>query len=246
MRILLIFLATLQLASGQVILKNSSLSNVKLAQAAAAGGGASTYALVAHASAFDEDTAVTSSQNTTGCKLIVLGTGTYEGNAIVPRTISDNKGNTYTALIEYGPAGAGRNYVQLYYCINPTVGAGHTFSNASTGNRPTICMLAYSYTGTTPSLDTATGLGAGNWTTIQPGSITPAGNNEVFVTSANKYVFTGTLTINSSFTIQDSAASSRDFLYIADIIQTTGGALNPTWTDSAGGQDGGAAMGAWK
>lgn len=42
MRILFLFLSTLQLASGQVILQNAKLSNVSLGQSAASGGGSST------------------------------------------------------------------------------------------------------------------------------------------------------------------------------------------------------------
>jgi len=54
--------------------------------------------------------------NTTGANLLVVG-----GQSAAP---TDSFGNTWTATPAVGNS-------RLYYCVNPTVGAAHTFSNST-------------------------------------------------------------------------------------------------------------------
>ena len=139
-------------------------------------------------------------------------------------TISDSKGNTWTALTNR--AGGGYNG-RLYYCIAPTVGSGHTFTYTITPNEfPTLCVFAHSDNVT--SLDNQSGTGSGT----QPGNITPAGNNRLFICGVTTDS-TDSPTINSSFTLSEIEApvgSQHVGGALAYKLQTTGGSENPTWS----------------
>lgn len=103
----------------------------------------------------------TSAVDTTGAKLIVIHAG-FSGTP----TISDSKGNTWTAgtLVSTSPA------TQFFYCINPTVGTGHTFTIAASVGA--IAVTAWSATGS-PALDSqSTGNAVSNVTSSQFGSTT--------------------------------------------------------------------------
>jgi hypothetical protein len=111
-----------------------------------------------------------------------------------------------------------------------------TFS--ASANLAVVTVSWYSYSGTSPSLDTQNGFnhGSGNITSFQTGSVTPAGNNELCITAATwNDVGSDTFasSVDSSFTITDQAESgTRSQFYggMAYKIQTTGGSENPTWS----------------
>ncbi len=115
----------------------------------------------------------TPSIDTTGAKLIVI-TGAYYGvSAGGPGiTVSDSLGNTWTPLTERGPNGTSNS--RHWYCINPTVGTGHTFTSAGTGAIPAIFVTAWSTTGGTFAFDVENGgtvSGNGSFTV---GAVTPS------------------------------------------------------------------------
>ncbi len=61
---------------------------------------------------------------TTGANLIVVNVGSYSVN---PATFGDSKSNIWTALtLQSVTSGV---QTRLYYCVNPTVGSGHTFGS---------------------------------------------------------------------------------------------------------------------
>jgi hypothetical protein len=70
-------------------------------------------------------------------------------------------------------------------------------------------------------------------TATQPGSLTPAGANSLFVTAASSQTIT-TYTVNSGFTISDQQPGAGSLAIgggMAYVIQSGGpSALNPTWT----------------
>lgn len=189
-------------------------------------------ALVAHAGAASSNNSnvTTSSVNTTGANLIVLATGNYAPGT--QPTVSDSKGNTWTALSTYT---AILSRVKMWYCLNPTVGSGHTFSAATTGAAPAICIAAFSGVKISGAYEAETGNNVAPGTSLQPGSITPAEDNEVQVT-ALAISAVETLSINSSFSITNQIAFGAGTNYglgMAYRIQTTATAVNPTWSWSA-------------
>ena len=188
-----------------------------------------TIALVANtgAGSGDGNSVTTSGIDTTGATLIVLAVNAFADPA-GSGTLSDSKGNTWTGLTTYNSFSA--LFIRLYYCASPTVGSGHTFTWASTGQNPGICVQAYSGAATSSPLDQQSGASGDN----QPGSVTPSENNEVLVTALT--IFGSVSSVDSGFTISDSfvgTAFATD-MGIAYKIQTTAGAENVTWNGGAG------------
>ena len=188
------------------------------------------YSLINQVSGGNNLGITTSAIDTTGADLIVIayciqGSGTL--------SISDNKSNTYTLAEDPNP-GAGVDNCVIYYCQGPTVGAGHTFS-ASGVNFACMHVAAYAGSVTTP-LDQKNGLANGSGgTSIQPGSVTPATNNQLVVTGVESASFGGTASINGGFTIttqSDFNATGHSEVAggQAYLIQTTATAANPTWS----------------
>ncbi len=163
--------------------------------------------------------------NTTGANLIVVGVVRLTG---VSATLSDSKGNTYTAGTETTGV---TPLLRLYYCASPVVGTGHTFTVTSTGAYPAIAVLAFSGASTSPAdLHSEATSASGN--TIQPGSITPSENSCVLVTAVGSN--SNPQNIDNGFTAVtiDPAGGAAFGIGIAHKIQTTATAVNPTWTSS--------------
>lgn len=173
----------------------------------------------------------TDAVDTTGANLIVLSVSSYTLGT--SPTISDSKSNSWIALTPQETASTGGR-IRLYYCTNPTVGSGHTFTAIGTTSFAAIEEIAYSGAATSP-YDQESGANTGALlSSLQPGSITPFENNCVLVTAVN-FVFGSSITIDSGF-----AASTIDFssgnnfaMGIADLVQTTAGAVNPAWSDGS-------------
>lgn len=200
------------------------------------GGGASVpaIALVAH-------TKVTPAGNsggtspaiiTTGANLIVLGVAYANSHTV---TISDSKGNTYTAL---NTATTTAQVGLLYYCLNPIVGSGHTFTIGTSSSQQSMCIAAFSGVKTASAFDQQnanTSLVAG--TTVQPGSVTPSVANSLVVTmhSAAFIDLGGGVSVDSGFSQTDYVplvASTSYGTSLAYLVQGAAAAINPTWTDS--------------
>lgn len=165
----------------------------------------------------------TSAVNTTGSTLIVISIAV--GN-VTPTTPSDNQGNTYTQAVATGVSV--RN-TAIFYCKNPTTNSSHTFTYSQSSSFPSIYVMAFSGDVNTVG---STNNNSGVASTIQPGSVTPSGDNELFVSSVATNGAT-TYSINSSFTIQEKIESSGANYKNGAIsykIQTTGSSENPTWT----------------
>lgn len=196
---------------------------------AGGGGGGGSYAFINSATAFDGVSATTAGFDSTGAKLIVINVSYFSGAV----TISDSKGNSYTPLTNHIDA-SGAYATRIYYCANPTVGTGHTFTVLAAF--VVVNAMAFSFTGTTPTLDSENGFNHDSSTVSswQPGSVTPSGNNELFVTCTtwNNPAVAPTASIDSSFTglIQSQEGGNNLYGAAAYKIQTTGGAENPTWS----------------
>lgn len=199
----------------------------------AGAGAASPIALVASVAADAPDgiTSVTAPINTTGATLLVAMTAYYVPGGVA--TLTDSKSNTWTALTLYaGANGAGR----MYYCKNPVVGTGHTFTLTDDGGGAdynAVAVAAFSGTNTAENADGDNGATNASTATLQPGSITPSLDNSVVVTGLmfNDNPPSGNATINGGFTVAQSKSSAVGYsVAIAYLVQATAAAANPTWT----------------
>ena len=124
------------------------------------------FSLIAHTATGSAGT--TSGINTTGANLIVV-TVAYDTQS----GVSDSNGNTWTALT--AQSGSQDGNARMYYCFNPTVGAGHTFTSAQ--GYGAICVSAWSGAATSPQ-DQQNGQynGPSPTSTIEPDRITVVPN----------------------------------------------------------------------
>lgn len=181
----------------------------------------------------DAANVTTDAKDTTGANLIVLSLGSYAGS--LRPTISDSKSNTWTALTDYTDTGVAIRQT-IFYCLNPTVGSGHTFTANSATAYPTLGMSAWSGADSYDSQENGA-----HTTTVQvlsTGSVTPSANGALLVTGLAFYALNGTRAIDNGFTILGSVDYSVGFSDgggHAYKIQGTAAAINPQW--DAGAQE---------
>lgn len=181
------------------------------------------WSLIAAASA----QTTTSAIDTTGANLIVLAVA---GNNTA-LTVSDNKGNTWTALTNHAVGGGNAISSRFYYCFNPTVGSGHTFSNSL--SYVATSAVAYSGADTSP-FDQENGTATGSLvSSLATGSITPSVNDELVLAAMAAGKSATTLAIDSSMSVDTFFNPVSGVSYggaIASLVQTTAAAINPTWS----------------
>lgn len=171
----------------------------------------------------------TGSFDSSGGDLIVVGISSY---GMPTASVTDNKGNTYTALTgtANGPSGAA---CKLYYCANPTVGTGHTVTFSQGLSYPVISVAVFSGVTTTSPFDVENGANSTTNTSLAPGSVTPTANGEVLISVLSLAAAYSGLGIDSSFSIAQSQAYSGGNNMggaIAYYVQPTAAAINPTWS----------------
>lgn len=197
------------------------------------------WALKAHAiagSGGSSNTGTTPGVDTTGADLIVIAVGYFSTGTL--GTISDSKGNTWTALANH--TNSANTSLKIYYSHSPTVGAGHTFSAAGSGTYLSIAAMAFSGSAATP-FDVEHAGGGSASTSGQPGSITPAGTGELLVLAGSfgSGISSTAPTANDSFSaaIDFHQGSSGVDFGLVDFWLSDGNAnaINPTitWTGSA-------------
>jgi hypothetical protein len=166
--------------------------------------------------------AATAAVDTTGATDIFLMTGFDSG-----ATVSDSKGNTWTGLTTTTVGGgSGR----LYYCHNPTVGAGHTFSISLV--YCAVFMMAFSGGAASP-FDQQSGGSTSSATSLQAPSVTPTQNDELLIAGLSLGAGTSLATIDSGYTVVDRISGIGGIQYggaFAYFIQTTAGAKQPTYS----------------
>jgi hypothetical protein len=190
------------------------------------------FSLVATVSKQSTDTnpITTSSIDTTGADLIILlgCWATVYGGA---GTFSDSKGNTWTLLTQ-------RTYstnivARLAYCVSPTVGSGHTFSfGAGNFGYYSISVQAWSGVNTSSAFGSENGYTGNIYPnyTFQPGSLTPAEDNELLV-AGFCHGRTMSYTIGSSYTeTADLTVTNGRGLGFAYLVQGTAATVNPVIT----------------
>jgi hypothetical protein len=181
------------------------------------------------------NTVVTSAIDTTGANLLVVGVGNLAGGT---GTLTDSKGNTWTALTTYATSGAGQ--ATIYYAKNATVGSGHTFTFTTTSTYPSIFVAAFSGANTTSPFDVQNGNAGGGscnatgsgGVTCATGNITPAVNNEVWV-SLVQFTSNGNTASPTNGTLINSAMGGGGASFAGALsykVQTTAATVQETWS----------------
>lgn len=196
------------------------------------GGGGSTFTLVDNQVAVASGvTEATVTLNTTGAKLVVVGVCNYDGAGGGTDEDPIHSGDTYTGLTKIGAPTGGHYTNQLFYCVSPAQSASYTIKVKH--SYIVVCAASFSYSGTTPALDTqAAGNGSSSFTTIQPGSASPTSTG-LFVTSLTWSAGSSSATADSSFTLLNRTQEGTDPLYGGMWYKSSSSAENPTLTAPA-------------
>jgi hypothetical protein len=172
--------------------------------------------------------ATTTAINTTGASLIVIGIGS-QITAGSP-SVSDSAGNTWTFGVRYTLSGWQSQWV--YYCANPIISTGHTFS-FSYGTATDMIVAAFSGTATASVLESSNGYSSTALTQVtQPGAITTTQGNEMLIT----FIYwnnVGAPSISSDFTLISSFSINAAYGAAYKITSSATGSYNPTWSTSA-------------
>lgn len=174
------------------------------------------------------DGGTTSSLNTTGSNFIVASISYYQPSSA---TLSDSKSNTWTALTarENSASSAAR----LFYCYNPTVGTGHTFTVSQSTSISSVYISAWSGIASSP-FDVENGAITTGGTTLATGSVTPSQGSVLLIASENMSApGASTTSIDNSFTVTDALYVLGGDHYggaMAYKILSSVSATNPTWT----------------
>lgn len=162
--------------------------------------------------------------DTTGANFIVIGM-LFAGTG--PGTISDSKGNTWTALTTFGTP----RFSKPYYCYAPTVGTGHTFTGTAFA-AGSIQVLAFSRITNSP-FDSEGGAANTNTTAFQPGPITTTVAKTLVVAFMGREGTLSDLSINNGYTIGNSVAGVAATSYGSGSAyknMTSVSTENPTFT----------------
>ncbi len=175
--------------------------------------------------------ATTSAIDTTGANLVVISVaGDVSVNSLA---VSDNKSNTFTSIVLSGSVD-GYGKAQLFYCLNPTVGTGHTFTVGPSSTASGITVLAFSGAAASSALDQYTSnYSTSAATTGTTGSITPSENGEMLVFGGPCGGNGTSFSSSSVGTVAQSTTGTTDSDYSIGIgyyEQTTATAINPTLT----------------
>ena len=171
------------------------------------------------------------SVDTTGATLLVMAL-VYDGSI----TVSDSKGNTWTALTER--VNSGGTKVRIYYSTGAnltSVGSGHTFTTSLSYGR--VIGAAFSGTGAYEAEATASDSGF-TVNAVNAGSLTPSENGCLLVAITNFGNTTNTFAIDSGYALPQAQTGVSGISYgggLGYLIQSTAGAVNPqfTWGGSA-------------
>ncbi|MDR7331759.1 hypothetical protein [Roseateles asaccharophilus] len=165
--------------------------------------------------------ATTSAIDTTGAKLLIAAL-TYN-NGVTP-TLTDSAGNTWTPLTATSD-GSTRS-TRLYYCINPTVSAAHTFTYGPTSVLGALVVSAWSASGSVAFDKEVGGFASGASVTVAgaAASVTPANNNSLLLTAFGFGANAVTASPGSGWSLiqcQDGVASTNFGCGALYQIQTT-------------------------
>lgn len=169
----------------------------------------------------------TSAIDTTGANLIVVGIAWY---SVTSPSVTDSAGNgAPTALTTSNIAsdvGA-----KLYYWLNPTTSASHTFTLGPANVYGGLIVAAFSGVKTSSAFDQQAGATSASATGLSPGSVTPSEDNELVIFIAGKGGNTTTVDSTTVGSMIGNYAGITAVTYALGMgyeIQTTAAASNPS------------------
>lgn len=166
------------------------------------------------------NSATTAALDSTGAGLIVVSAHASTGSSA---TLTDSKGNTWTALTSYSTT---NTRTRLFYCASPIVGSGHTFNALGTS----VSMTVTGWSGTW-AFDVENG--AGSSTTDRAcGSVTPAANLSLVVAAVTSTLgeiaqITTDQMVSLEYSLNTAFAAVAGTM--AFEIQAVAAAVNPTF-----------------
>lgn len=187
-----------------------------------------SYALVAHATAGSPTSPTTTPPvDTTGANLLVVASSL---NAAGVSGITDNYGNTWTALNQANPGGPAN--IVLVYAINPVVGPGHTVTVTHTVGGASVELLAFKGAHVSPySGIQNTNFEPSAQPFCQPNGVTPVDPGCLIITAVSTDAPANSFSaINQSFTIRDQQNNGEGSTAVAYLIQVAAATVDPTWT----------------
>lgn len=120
------------------------------------------------------DDVTTNDLDTTGSKLLKV----VIASEISSPTLTDSYGNTWTG--QTARTLSGSFYEKGFFCANPLVGPGHTFTATATGHQPAIAVIGVPGVTISSPLDAQNGSGAHD-SSLTPGSITPSASTNISI-----------------------------------------------------------------
>ena len=172
--------------------------------------------------------ATTDAIDTSAADLIVVYTAISGTLAL----LSDNKANSWTP---FQWVQSGSVYLQSWYCANPSVGSGHTFTSTSLSAAIlSIAAIAFSGADSSP-LDATNWHNAGTASSTVTGSITPTVDNELilFATTASNHQVSPSVDMGQ-IEVEHDITGSKDLpITVAYLVQETSAPINPTFSFSA-------------
>ena len=180
----------------------------------------------------------TLSANTAG-NCVIVGAGWVDVSGSVTCAVTDDKGNTYTAIGSKSRNASQQYSVQLFICssvvasastvtITATISTGAAFSDIKVEE---ISSTLGFNAGSLIAVNTTMTSGTGNSTALATTAATPTKNNCAIFTygGANS----GTITAGTGFTLRTTGA---DGLGLADLVQTTAASKAGLLTTSVSSQ----------
>lgn len=174
--------------------------------------------------------------DTTGAKLLVLSAS---GSSAEPSfSPSDSKSNTWVPLTQQESSLPAN---RLWYCIDPIVGTGHTFTLATNNGHEYYggpVVEAWAADGSiTFGGESGSFTNSGGATSRAPGSLTPSVDNSLLVTGYAPPTSGSGISIDSGFTKDAQSPTPSGSAYtptMGYLLQSTAAAVNPTWSLGSG------------
>ena len=187
------------------------------------------FSLKAHAAgARVYETNTLAAIDTSGANLLIGFASTWGASS--PTGIQDPRGNSWVALADQGSGGT--LHGRFYYSIPTSVGSGHVFTYYQSYTTCAFYVAAFGGASASP-LDAQNTAGS-TGQTPQPGSVSPAQDDELIVAAIATGETTG-YSINQGFGITDFSldSSAQVAEAMAYLIQSAKAAVIPAWTLSA-------------
>lgn len=168
--------------------------------------------------------------DSSGANLCLIGSGDWDAYSD-PTTVADTKGNTYGELpgqsVHHPDIG---QQSRIFYCANPTVGAGHQISVSRNNYYGSASFEFFSGAAWLYPFEAYNGaaLGFGS-SSIQPGPMSPMQNGDMIFTSVCSPNVSVTIDEGFSAPLVTDATIDSYGEASAYLIQGAAASVNPTW-----------------